>query len=52
MDEAIVIILHTTQVAQIANLLKVQAKTILDVGYDHLGPNITIVLFVHALHLR
>jgi hypothetical protein len=52
MDEAIVIILHTTQVAQIANLPKVQAKTILDVGYDHLGPNITIVLFVHALHLR
>jgi hypothetical protein len=38
-------------VAQVANLPKVQAKTIFDVGYDHLGPNITIVLSVHALHL-
>jgi hypothetical protein len=37
-NEIITIILHTTQMAQVANLPKVQTKTILDVGCDHLGP--------------
>ncbi len=37
-NEMITIVLHTTQMAQVGNLSKVQAKTILDVGCDHLGP--------------
>ncbi len=36
-NEIITIVLHTTQMAQVVNLPKVQTKTILDVGCDHLG---------------
>jgi tRNA A22 N-methylase len=37
---------------QVMNLLKTQAKIILDIGCDHLGPNMAIVLFIHSLYLR
>lgn len=37
------IILHTTQVTQVASLLEVQTKIIIDIDYDHLGPNVAIV---------
>jgi hypothetical protein len=36
---------------QATSLLEAQAKTILDIGYDHFGPSMAIVLYVHALHL-
>jgi DNA-binding XRE family transcriptional regulator len=45
------IILHTTQMTQVANLLEVQTKTIIDIDYDHLGPNMAIVPSIHALYM-
>jgi hypothetical protein len=37
---------------QVMNLFKTQAKIILDIGCDHLGPNMAIVFFIHSLYLR
>jgi hypothetical protein len=39
------------QMTQAMSLFEAQTKTILDIGYDHLGPSMAIVLYVHALHL-
>jgi hypothetical protein len=50
MDE--IIDLHTMQVTQIVNLLKIKTKIIFDVGCDDLGPSMAIIPYVHALHLR
>jgi len=43
--------LHTMQVTQIVNLLKVKTKTIFYVGCDDLGLSMAIIPYVHALHL-
>jgi hypothetical protein len=51
MDETITIKLHIMQVTQTMILFEAKAKTILDIGCDHLGPSMAIILFVHALHL-
>ncbi len=45
------IILHMMQVTQVASLLEVQTKTIIDVDYDHLGPNMAIIPSIHALYM-
>jgi hypothetical protein len=45
------IILHTTQVTQVANLFEVQTKFVIDIDYDHLGPNMAIIPSIHALYL-
>jgi hypothetical protein len=50
-NETITINFHTMQMTQAMSLLKVQTKIILDIGCDQLEPNMTIVFFVHALHL-
>jgi len=42
---------YVMQMTQAMSLLKAQAKTILDIGYDHLGQGMAIVFYVHALHL-
>jgi hypothetical protein len=52
MNEGIVVCLNITQMPQIANLPKTKTKIIFDIGYDDLGPNVAIILFVHALHLQ
>jgi len=44
-QEAIVVIMHTTQVTQTINLHEVQAKTIIEIGCDHLRLNIAIFIF-------
>jgi hypothetical protein len=38
------------QMTQATSLLEAQAKTIFDISYDHLGPNMAIIIYVHALH--
>ncbi len=45
------IILHTTQVTQVASLLEVQTKTIIDIDYEHLGPKVAIVPSIYALYM-
>jgi hypothetical protein len=50
-QEAIVVILCTTQVTQIVNLHEVQAKTIIEIGHHHLQLSIVILFSIHALHL-
>jgi hypothetical protein len=34
------------------NFLETKAKIILDIGYDHLAPNMATILSIHALHLQ
>jgi hypothetical protein len=51
MDETITIKLHIVQVTQTMIFLEAKAKTILNIGFDHLGPSTAIILFVHVLHL-
>jgi hypothetical protein len=36
---------------QATSFFEVKAKTILDIGCDHLAPNMAIILSIHALHL-
>ncbi len=45
------IILHTMQVTEVASLLEVQTKTIIDIDYDHLGPKVAIVPSIYALYM-
>jgi hypothetical protein len=49
--EAIVVDFHTMQVIQIVNFFETKAKTIFDVGCDHFGPSMAIILSIHALHI-
>jgi hypothetical protein len=37
---------------QITNLPNAKTKIIFDIGYDDLGQNVIIILFVCALHLQ
>jgi hypothetical protein len=50
-QEKIVVIMHTIQVTQTVNLHEVQAKTIIEIGCDHLRLNIIILFFIHTLHM-
>jgi hypothetical protein len=34
-----------------ANLPKVETKMVIDIGCDHLAPNVAILLFILTLHL-
>ncbi len=49
--KALTIILYTMYLTQIANLLETKTKTVIDIGCDHLAPNVAIVVFILALHL-
>jgi hypothetical protein len=40
------------QVTQITSLLETKAKNIFDIGCDDLGPNMAILLSIHALHMQ
>jgi hypothetical protein len=51
MNQAFTVVQHTTQVTQIVSFYEPQAKTILKINCDHLGPTMAIVLSIHALHL-
>jgi hypothetical protein len=50
MDKATTIVLHNVNDPAMS-LFEIQAKMIIDIGYDHLGSIGAIVLYVHALHL-
>jgi hypothetical protein len=52
MDRVITIGLNTTQVTQIASLPETKTKNIFDIGCNNLGPNMAIILSIHALHLQ
>jgi len=50
--KVIIVILETLQVTQAKSFLEVKPKIVLNIGCDHLTPNMAIILSIHALHLR
>jgi hypothetical protein len=46
--KVLIVFLHTLQVTQTTNPPKAKPKTIFYISYDHLAPNMAIVLSIHA----